>query len=240
MEPPKIDLNHPDQVIKELFEDDRWVKDEFAKHLAADLTELSERLAACFKALPQLNSEAEKVGTQQTALVAGFAFGVVDDLLISTKLLISGKLMAAGNLMRQAVEGIAVAVLCSSKDLLIIEQKKNTPTTACYWEKLVAGDPRAHGHRANALLAINQTRLGISADAVTRLKQARSHYNLFSHPGTFGLASRVALGKEGQVYAGGHFDIEKVGGYRIEVGERIGLCGVLPNLIDNLVKRMGA
>ena len=88
--------------------------------------------------------------------------------------------MAAGNLMRQAVEGIAVAVLCSNKDLLIIEQKKNTPTTARYWEKLVAGDPRVHGHRAVALLAINQTSLGISADAVTRLKQARSHYNLFS------------------------------------------------------------
>jgi hypothetical protein len=240
MEPPKIDLIHPDQVIKELFEDDRWVKDEFANHLAADLTELSERLAACFRALPQLNTEAEKVGTQQAALVAGFAFGVVDDLLISTKLLISGKLMAAGNLMRQAVEGIAVAVLCSNEDLLIIEQKKNTPTTARYWEKLVAGDPRVHGHRAVALLAINQTSLGISADAVTRLKQVRSHYNLFSHPGTFGLASRVSLGQEGQVYAGGHFDIEKLEGYRIEVRERSGLCGVFPNLIDNLVKRMGA
>jgi hypothetical protein len=36
MEPLKIDLIHPDQVIKELFEDDRWVKDEFAKHLAAE------------------------------------------------------------------------------------------------------------------------------------------------------------------------------------------------------------
>lgn len=40
MEPPKIDLIHPDQVIKEIFEDDRWVKDEFANHLAADLTDL--------------------------------------------------------------------------------------------------------------------------------------------------------------------------------------------------------
>lgn len=240
MEPPKIDLIYPDQVIKELFEDDRWVKNEFANHLATDLTELSESLATCFKVLPQLNTAAEKIGTQQAALVAGFAFGVVDDLLISTKLLISGKLMASGNLMRQAVEGIAVAVLCSSKDLLIIDQKKSTPTTARYWEKLVAGDRRVHGHRAVALLALNQISLGISADAVKRLQQARSHYNLFSHPGTFGLASRVALGQEGQVYAGGHFDIEKLAGYRIEVGERIGLCRVLPNLIENLIKRMRA
>ena len=135
---------------------------------------------------------------------------------------------------------IAVAVLCSSKDLLIIDQEKSTPTTARYWEKLVAGDRRVHGHRAVALLALNQISLGISADAVKRLQQARSHYNLFSHPGTFGLASRVALGQEGQVYAGGHFDIEKLAGYRIEVGERIGLCRVLPNLIENLIKRMRA
>lgn len=41
MEPPKIEIIYIDHVTKELFEDDRLVKDEFANHLAADLIELS-------------------------------------------------------------------------------------------------------------------------------------------------------------------------------------------------------
>lgn len=239
MDIPKIDLSKPEQVILEVFDDDKWVKDEFAKHLAGDLTQLSERLATCFALFPSLDKAATRLGTEQAALVAAFAYGVVDDVLVSTKLLVSGKLLPAGNMMRQAIEGIAVALLCSGPDLLIVDQKKNVPVLARYWKKLLEGDKRTSGHRALGQLSWNRTALGVSEDAVTRLKRAKEHYNTFSHPGTFGIAGRVALGKEGQVYAGGHFDIEKLEGYRVEVRERIGLCGVLPNLITNLAHRIG-
>ncbi|MFM0223093.1 hypothetical protein [Paraburkholderia dipogonis] len=48
--------------------------------------------------------------TRRTALVAAFVFGVLDDLVVSTKLLLTGKLPAAGNLMRQVVEGVLVQI----------------------------------------------------------------------------------------------------------------------------------
>lgn len=240
MEPPKIDLTKADQVIKELFDDDRWVKDEFANHLAADFTELAERLAACFAALPALNDAANKAQTEQTALAAGFAFGVLDDLLVSTKLLLTGKLMAAGNVMRQAVEGVAVAVLCSTNDLLVIDKKNGKPISARYWEKLVAGDKRTYGHKAVTQLGWNYVTLGMSADAVERLRRSKDHYNAFSHPGPLGIASRVSLGTVGQAYAGGHFDIDKLEGYRAELRERIGLCRVLPELMRWLTARINA
>ena len=58
MQPPMNDLTKAEAVTKELFDDDRWVKDEFANHTAEDLTELSEALATCFRLLPQLNEAA--------------------------------------------------------------------------------------------------------------------------------------------------------------------------------------
>ena len=118
MDDPKIDLTKSGEVLNEVFDDDKWVKNEFARHLADDLTKLSAQLASCFSLFPELNAAANGVGTQQASLIAAFAFGVVDDVLVSTKLLVSGKLMPAGNQMRQAIEGTAVAVLCSAADLL--------------------------------------------------------------------------------------------------------------------------
>lgn len=238
MDDPKIDLTKSEEVLNEVFDDDKWVKNEFALHLTDDLTKLSTRLANCFSLFPELNAAANEVGTRQASLVAAFAFGVVDDVLVSTKLLVNGKLMPAGNQMRQAIEGTAIAVLCSAADLLVIEQKKGVPVTARYWEKLLEDDRRTRGHLAISQLIWNRTTLGVSEDAVMRLKRARDHYHVFSHPGTFGIASRVALGKEGQVYAGGHFDIEKLDGYRIEIRERIGLCGVLPSVIKALTSKI--
>lgn len=40
------------------------------------------------------------------------------------------------------------------------------------------------------------------------------------------------------VFVGGAFDEAKIDAYRIEIGERISLCAVLPQLIDTLIKRM--
>lgn len=240
MEPPKIDLAKPDEVLRELFDDDRWVKDEFSRHLSREIVELSEGMAAAFGAYPRLNQAANDGASEQAALVSGFVFGVIDDILVSTKILLAGKLMPAGNLMRQAVEGIAMAVLCSSHSLIVVKGKKNSNVAVRYWCRVKEGDPLVESHKAVAQLALNQTSLGVSADSVERLKRARRHYSQFSHPGLLGIAARVSLGKEGQVYAGGHFDADKLDAYKVEVGERIGLCRILPNLIESLAARISS
>ncbi|RQP98908.1 hypothetical protein DF164_31135 [Burkholderia stagnalis] len=165
----------------------------------------------------------------RSALVAGFAFGVLDDLLTSTKLLVAGKLLAAGNLMRQVVEGIAIAVLCSTDAPLIIDQGKKTQTPAreCYWERLAAHDPRTHGHRALKQLAWNADVLGVHGDGLNRLEALKAVYNTYSHTGPFAIAGRVAVG-DGTAYVGGHFDPAKLDGYRQEIRLRLDLCRALP------------
>ncbi|CAN7803578.1 hypothetical protein [Paraburkholderia hospita] len=239
MTPPEIDLTQPDAVRRELLDDDHAVKHEFARHLNVELNELAEVLAAGFRLLPAINEAANRLQTQRSALVAGFAFGVLDDLVISTKLMLSGKAPAAGNVMRQAVEGIAMSMLCSTDELLVIEMKKNqTPVRARYWEKVWSGDSRTQGHLAVTQLDWNAAALKLKGDGVARLRHARKHYNTFSHCGTLTIASRVALDVPGMVYVGGHFDPAKLDAYRVEMNERIGLCRVLPPFMDRLLATM--
>jgi hypothetical protein len=70
------------------------------------------------------------------------------------------------------------------------------------------------------------------------LLKAQKQYHQFSHPGLIGLASHMDLGELGPIYIGGNFDEAKLPVYKIEISERTGLCGVLPNMIDVLVLRL--
>ncbi len=240
METPQIDMTQSQAVLDELLDDDRSVKERFTAHFGPELKELSDRFAEAFLHLPTLYEAANKDGRVQAALVAAFAFCVLDDILVSSKVLLTGKLMPAGNLMRQAVEGIAVVIMCACDGLLIVETRKKSPTTARYWKLLEAADKRVHSHHALAQLEYNRLRLQIAQANIDRLKAAKKHYNQFSHPNLLGFAAKVDLAKAGTVYAGGHFDDEKIEGYRIELRERIGLVGILPNLFDELAKQVGA
>ncbi|TAM51232.1 MAG: hypothetical protein EPN57_18450 [Paraburkholderia sp.] len=239
--PPTIDPTNPEALLRELFDDDRWVKDQFAAHLSEPLIALCEALAACFRLQTQINEAADRVETRRNALVGGFTFGVLDDLVTATKLLLTGKLPAAGNLMRQVVEGIAMSILCSTDELLVIEMNKNQGAVrARYWEKLWADDRRTEGVRAVQQLEWNAGTLGVAAAAIEQLRRAKKHYNAFSHCGKVTIASRVSLKEVGKVYMGGHFDPAKLEAYRVELDSRIGLCRVLPQFMERMLASITA
>jgi len=46
MEIPFVDLSKPENIVKEVFDDDRWVKDEFSNRLATEILEFSKSLTA--------------------------------------------------------------------------------------------------------------------------------------------------------------------------------------------------
>jgi hypothetical protein len=242
MAPPMIDLTNPSHVIAEIFDDDKWIKDEFAKQLSAELLKFSETLADSFKRFPKLDKMSAD-GDEQAAFVAGFIFGVFDDLVVSSKLLVSGKMVASGNLMRQAIEGIAVAILCSSRRPVFVSKGKGKGKATMkvdYWRKVKAQDPIAFAHQSIGQLALNCDLLGVSRTAVDKLRAACRKYHLFSHPSLLGMASRMSMGEPGPIYIGGNFDEAKLPAYRTEISERVGLCGVLPTLIDGLIFRLEA
>lgn len=236
-QPPMIDFTDPTAVVKEIFDDDLWVKDEFGKHLSKELLGFAEILAASFKKFPQIDSLAGN--DEQAAFVAGFIHGVFDDLIVSMKLLVSGKLMASGNLMRQAIEGVGVAVLCTSA-LVWVRRGKGNPIRVKYWERVKRGDSLVQSHKVIEHLELNCEDLGLNRAAVEKLKKARKHYHQFSHPGMLGMATRMSLGECGPIYIGGSFDEAKLEAYKVEIAERTGLCGILPNLLDTMALRLKA
>lgn len=240
MPPPTLDPTDPKALMRELFSDESWPKNRFAEHLGEPILALCEALAGCFRLMGPLNEAATRIETRRTSLVSAFAFGVLDDLVISTKLLLTGKLPAAGNIMRQVVEGIAMSFLCSTDELLILETKSNNrpPVMARYWEKVWAQDERTQGHRAIGQLGLNAGQLGVTAGAVEQLRRAKKYYNGFSHCGTTTITNRVPLNEVGVFHLGGLFDEAKLDVYRAELDSRIGLCRVLPEFMERMTATM--
>lgn len=236
---PTIDLTNPEGVVKEIFDDDHWVKDEFSKYCAEEILEFGKVLAHSFVKFPQLDALTKN--DEQAAFVAGFIHGIFDDLLTSMKLLVTGKLMASGNLMRQAIEGMAVALLCSSRNLILIPaQKKKPPTMVVYWKLVKEDDKRVESNKSLRHLDLNCDNLGITRIGVQELAKARTMYHKFSHPGMMGIALRMSLGEVGPIFVGGGFDEAKLPGYKREIKERIELCRTLPSLIDLLMGKLNA
>ncbi|WP_241163573.1 hypothetical protein [Burkholderia gladioli] len=146
MSTPTLDLSVAENVRRELLDDDRGVRDAFAAALGGELADLAVALAACFDCVPSLHTAAAQTETRRNALVAGFAFGVLDDLVVSTKLLLAGKAAAAGNVMRQVIEGIAMAAMCATDELLVIERSRQKGQVRVrYWEKVWHDDSRVQG-----------------------------------------------------------------------------------------------
>jgi hypothetical protein len=232
--PPTIDPSDPQALVNELFGDDRWAKDQFAQHVSNQVLELSNALAVCFRLVAPLNDVANRTEEIRAAYVSGFTFGVLDDIVVSAKLLLTGKISAAGNLMRQAGEGIALAILCSSVRPLIVQKQKRKEVKGLFWELLKNDDKCTRGHRAIEVLEWNAAALGVNANAIERLKEAKEHYNQFSHCGKVTIACRMALDQVGKGFIGGEFDEAKLDGYRAELASRIALCKVLPDFMRRM------
>ncbi|RYE40697.1 MAG: hypothetical protein EOP24_39840 [Hyphomicrobiales bacterium] len=231
MKIPHVDFTKPENIILEMFENDRWVKDEFANSLAQGCQAFAESLAVAFANFPALEKQANM---KQGALVVNFIFGVLDDLVVSMKLLVSGKMTASGNLMRQAIEGMCVAILCTAREPIAMGKE-----SVVYWEIVDdLKDERGRSHKAIWQVKANAEMLGIDAGALERIGAARNHYNQFSHPNLLSAAMRMKFGELSTVFVGGTFDEAKLDAYRTEIKDRIGLSNILPGLMRELTKRL--
>jgi hypothetical protein len=233
---PQLDLSDPQAVVAEIFENDNWVKEEFSKHCSNELLKFAEVLAESFKRYPQIQALALD---EQAMYVAVFVHGIFDDLITSTKLLVTGKMIPSGNLMRQALEGVAVAILCSSRRLLLIPKKgckRKTCIEIKYWERVKELDSRVDSNKAIAHLDLNKTTLQVNQDAIAEMKKAVKRYHPFSHPSLVSIFSRAAETESEIMYSiGGTFNESAIPMYKDEIKQRTELCRVLPNLIELLI-----
>lgn len=107
-----------DKILFEITSDDREARREYLKRFEDQARTFS---AVMGEAVMGWRSLDDRVGqNERLAYVSGLVYTAITLQILSMKLLLSGQTVAAGNLFRQVLESIAVALLCSSKDLDVL------------------------------------------------------------------------------------------------------------------------
>jgi hypothetical protein len=241
MNTPAADLTDPQTVLRTLLDDDRAVRDALERALEPELNALATALAACFARWKSIRQAAAARSELRTDLMSGFAYGALDDLIVSVKLLLAGKAAASGNIARQAVEGLAMAVLCSTDQELIIQARpKQGDVRGCYWQRLADPDDRlVEGQRAVQQLSWNADVLRLHAPWIERLSEAQKTFSAVSHAGPLAISLRTNFEVPGLVSFGAHFDAEKLGWYRAGMRLRTLIARDLASVMPFLLAAVG-
>lgn len=132
------------------------------------------------------------------------------------KVFFAGQTVAAGNLFRQVVESIALALLCSHKDLPVLQQFI---------------EDRYSTNKAVRDVLAQAERIELIEAAVKALEDAQVFYHMYSHPSKLTIANIVSL-SDGRLYVGASFDHDKLEAYVKEVNGRVSLAEVFVSFIE--------
>jgi hypothetical protein len=202
-----------DTIRKELTSDDAEVRAEYLKAFHSDVEKFSDAMAKAVLAWRRLDAIVK--GDERRAHVSALVYAAFTLHILSFKLFLSGHIVAAGNQFRQVVETIALALLCSSKDLDVLT-------------RFMADRYSTHDAVTHVLRHAKQ--LGLKADALQALKSAQEFYHRYSHITRLTLATTISFSEDG-TYVGASFDQGKIEAYRKEVNGRVGLARVFPNFV---------
>ncbi|MBZ0257679.1 hypothetical protein K8I31_16555 [bacterium] len=150
--------------------------------------------------------------------VLALSYCALDLHIQSFKIFMLGLQIPSGNLQRQVVETIALALLCSGKDLPILE-------------KFMEGNYQSN----KSLKDINEyaTSLYLKPESIEILKENRNHYHVFSHPTKMTLATQISFEKQGkEINLGANFEKGKTEQYKKEVVSRVNLSRNFENILD--------
>lgn len=208
-------LNESAVVIRdELLGNDSEVRAEFASHFSAEIEAFAVHMGRAVDEWQMF----DVADSQDRALVSAIVYCAITLNIMSLKLFLSGHIVVAGNCFRQGLEAIALALLCSDKDLpmrqsFIVERysSKNAIRDVCKHRK----------------------RLGLLPGTEVQLRDAEVFYGNYSHVTMLTVASTVPLaGEEVGAYVGSSFDSAKIHAYRKEVGGRVSLSSIFVNFIQ--------
>ncbi len=202
------------KIIAEITSDDPEVRNCYLGRYAEQVKEFGAAMANAVLAWRELDARAEK--EEGRAYVSALVYCAITLHVQSMRLFLSGHPIAAGNLFRQAVESIALALLCSSKQLDVLQRFIE--------EKYSSND-------AVRDLLKQHERLGLRKDSVEALKDAQTFFHKYSHPTIMTIAEITSLSGEG-LYVGASFDGGKVTEYDKEVSGRVSLAGIFANFVE--------
>ena len=201
-------------IFTEVTNDDPDIRQNFRERYDRQVGEFCDAMADATIRWKAFDVGSDKI--ERKAFVSALVYSAITLHVQSMKLFLSGQPIAAGNLTRQVVEAIAIALLCSGKDLGVLDRFMVDK----YSSNDAVRDVCRHWKNLNLL-----------EPGVTALKEAQDFYHLYSHPTKMTIASITSFSEEGY-YVGASFDEGKVEAYDKEIAGRISLAKVFPNFVD--------
>ncbi len=207
-------------VSGDLRSPDAESKAEFLRHFHAEelvfttsTTAALAQWAEYFEGLEESNEPGKVVGA--------VAFTAINHNISSFKLFMSGYIVASGSLFRQVLEGVSLALLCSTKSLSVLDRFMKDK----YSTKNAVAD-----------LAKQARVVGVKPEAVRTLQAAYTFYHRYSHLSKLTIAAGANFSLGGVPNVGAYFDPSKLPEYRKEVKGRVSLAKVLPNIVSIIVR----
>ena len=202
------------KIIAEITSDEPDVRSSYLKRYPEQVEDFATGMANAVLAWRDLDTGSEK--EEGRAYVSALVYCAITLHIQSMRLFLSGHPIAAGNLSRQVVEAIALALLCSSKQLTVLQRFKE--------------DKYSPNDAVRDLLR-HYEKLGLRKDGLEVLKGAQEFFHKFSHPTKMTIAAITSFSVEG-LYVGASFDDGKVAEYDKEVSGRVSLAGVFANFVE--------
>lgn len=205
------------QILNELLSDDSEIRTKYSKLFQQDVKVFVQDMAQAFTKYRNLEGVVQldvNKSYVQAMVYAAFSLNIV-----SLKLFLSGFIVAAGNMMRQVSESIALALLCSGKDIKVLE-------------RFIEGKYSSSNAVQDVLR--NSKQLGLNNDALKQLKDLQKFYHKYSHPTLSTLATLVSFSGI-ETYVGASFDENKIDIYRKEVKIRANLTKLFPEFIECVI-----
>jgi hypothetical protein len=205
-------------VGQELMSDNQEVRSQFISHFNEEIEAFITAMASAYEEWQKYD---KTVGTdRRRAYVAAFLFNALNNLLASMKLFISGYSIPSGNLVRQTLEAIFTAILCSCKKLQVYQQIER--------DKFSTKD-------SGKLLLKHSELLNIEKKSIKAAMKLYVFYHKFSHSTLMALAHNISFTNSGTIYVGPSFDAEKLLAYRKEVSGRLNIAKTISNVIEGIL-----
>lgn len=204
-------------IFGELTSEDSEVRAEYLKHFESDAKMFALYMAQAFNRWREFDGTIEE--DEKRAQVSALVYIAIMLNILSMKLFLSGHIVAAGNLSRQVLEGVALALLCSGKELDVLRRFMDNK----YSSNDAVRDVLRH-----------REKLSLKGDALDVLKKSQDFYHKYSHVTKLTIATIMSFSQSG-LYVGASFDDGKLDAYKQEVGGRVSLAGVFPNFVDGVM-----
>ncbi len=201
------------KIFAEIATDDPEVRAEYLTHFDTQAKEFSEVMARVMQTWLKEHGDAQ--GNEKRVQVFALVYMAIYLHIGSMKLFLSGNTVAAGNLFRQTLETIALALLCSGKDLDFLDRFNRDEYSTNYAIRDVLR---------------NIDRLGLKEDGVKALQDGQEFYNKYSHVTKLTIGAAESFAGEG-IYVGASFDKGKLESYAKEVAVRLDLARVLNSFV---------